>query len=339
MKTNWRDSASFDDNAGTAPSAPASGSATPSAATAPAVSSPAASTPSATPTPASSPTPAPTPTPAPAGGEADFDFGSILEGNTDSELSPTGVVEAPLAVAPAAPVAAPVVPPAVAPAAPVAAQPTSAPQPPAPASPVQQDASPPLNPADPRAIADAITANEPAIIDHVAATVFALSPEEIEALETNAVEAVPRLMAKCLVRAQQNLLSQLPNLIPRMIQTHMQVQQRNDENANKFYSAWPGLKKAEHGTLVNRLAHSYRQMNPSASLDQMIQDVGAMVMVAAKVPAAATNGVGVPAHPMAPAVAALPQPAAFSPAQGGPASSPSAPEENPWGFLGGENEG
>lgn len=351
MRTNWRDSASFSPDAPSAASAPASGSASPSAASTPAASSPPASgTPTATPTPASSsPAPAtPSPSAAPAAGgepaKAVFDFDTIFgEGDGEPTQHPTGAVEVtPAAAAAAAPTVPPVVPPVAAPAAPVAAQP-AAPAVPAvqPSAPAQQDASPPLNPADPRALADAITANESAIIDHVAASVFALTPEEVEALETNAVEAVPRLMAKCLVRAQHNLLTQLPNLVPRMIEAHMQITRRNEENANKFYGRWPDIKKGEHGSLVNRFAHTYRQMNPNATLEQMVEDVGAMVMTAAKITATPTApGAVALAHPMAPAANVVPQPSPFSPANpGGNGGPPPSAEADPWSaILSGENQ-
>ena len=113
-----------------------------------------------------------------------FDFGSLFG-------------EEPLAAATPPPVV-PQVPPAVPPQVPqpqgqVAPQEVVAQPPPGP-----QGAPPPptLSPAEPQRIAEALLQNEPAILDHVAKTIFALSPEDVEALETNAVEVIPKLMAR-----------------------------------------------------------------------------------------------------------------------------------------------
>ena len=58
---------------------------------------------------------------------------------------------------------------------------------------------------------------------------------------------------------------------------------QNDQNADKFYERWPMIKKSEHSELVNKYGVVYRQMHPSASLEQMIEDLGPMVMMAGRI--------------------------------------------------------
>jgi hypothetical protein len=102
-----------------------------------------------------------------------------------------------------------------------------------------------------------------------------------------------------------------------------------------FYSKWPDLNPDKHGEIVNRYARIYRDANPSATFDQMVEDLGPMVMVAAKVvpgasQAAAPNGAGSNGKGR--------PPSPFKPAVGGPASPPKPPEVNEWAGLAGASE-
>lgn len=197
---------------------------------------------------------------------------------------------------------------------------------PAPAS--VEPAAPQLDPLDPASVAQALVKHEAATIEHVAKELFKLTPEEIEALETDTVGEIPKLLAKSYVKMQTAVLGQMARMIPQMIQKHNEVVKRNSENEGKFFARWPSIKAAEHGNLVRRYAYTYRQMHPQASLDQMIEDLGPMIMMAAKiVPQPATPGSGQPASPMTNGVRP-PQPAPFVPAGAGAgaASSSQAPE-------------
>lgn len=263
-------------------------------------------------------------TPAAPGVEAagdPFDFSSLFEPSSAPVAAPV-TSEVPAA---APPVAAPQVPP-VAPAA-EATPPVQVPQAPVAAT-SQQGGSPPLDPADPAGIAANLLQNEAAVVDHIAANMFSLTPQEVEALEGDAVAAIPRLMAKAYVRSQHNMLTHLAKTVPLLIQRHMQVSQRNSESETKFYGAWPNLNRAAHGELVTRLAQTYRKLNPASSFDQMVRDVGVMACQAAGVPFVpgqpGTGGVRpVPPQPFQPAGASM-----------GPAAVPTnGADENPWGFL------
>jgi hypothetical protein len=152
--------------------------------------------------------------------------------------------------------------------------------------------------------------NEGVAIQHVADTIFKLSNEEIEALENDTVSAIPRLLAKGLVKGQMNMLQQLSRLIPAMISKHGEVTQRHSQNESRFYARWPEIRADTHGPLVLKYGAVYRQMHPDASLETMIEDLGPMVMMAAKIP---------PGQPQPPAAAVRAngrkaQPSPFMPA-------------------------
>ena len=166
-----------------------------------------------------------------------------------------------------------------------------------------------LDPYDPSSLSRHLAANEEAAINYTAEHVFKLTPAEVEALETNVVEAVPKLMARAFVKSQLNALEQMSRLVPAMIQRQGEMLKANATNESKFYGRWPDVKPEKHGDLVRKYAAVYRQMHPNTTLEQMIEDLGPMVMMAARVvpqpptssPSASANGRNPPPPPFAPA--------------------------------------
>jgi hypothetical protein len=174
---------------------------------------------------------------------------------------------------------------------------------------------------DPAQLAAALTANEPQLLEVLASQVMALSPQEVEALETNVVEAIPRLMARTLLQAQKSALTQMANLIPTMIQRHTEVMHRANSDEGDFWKAWPQLSPQRHQPLVYSYATMFRRMYPRATLQDIIQHVGPMVMAAtrtsmqpqqgtAQQAPRAGNGRSPPPSPFVPAGGAAPVPGA-----------------------------
>ncbi len=316
-------------------------------------------TPSATPSaaPSSAPSPSPTSTPAPspaAGGvgetgATELDFSSIF--GDGPEPAPGATPAATPIATPPTPAAAPQPPPVGAeppkpaatpkpePVAPAVPSPTVTPPPGAPPT----AAAPTLDPYDPLALASELSKNEAMATEHVANTLFKLSAEDVEALEANVVETVPKLLARAFVKSQMVLLRQMGQMVPVMMQRQNKAIERNEKNSEAFYSRWPDIKKAEHGDLVNSYGAVYRQMHPDATKEQMIEILGPMVMMAAKIvpsgPSAAPKANG---NPVATPTTAgrPPQPPPFVPATGGGAEvAPTGPGQEPWEAMFNQPEG
>jgi len=291
----------------------------------------AAVTPSAPAGDAAGPTPSPAPAPDTGSGpSADSDPWANL-GSVDDldhiEIPPTPPPPAePPVVPPVEPAApAPQVPPAQPPVAPppvAAAPPTNAG--PAEAPPVQ------LSPSDPAGIATAMEANRNDVIAHLASTRFALSEADILALETDVVNAVPQIMARTFFEAQVAMQKFLAQAVPGMVQQHQTVSQANADAEKKFFDSHKALDMSnpQHRATAKRIASIYRRANPDISMDQLIQEVGPMVMTALKVnapPAVAPQAApGVPRGgvPFRPAVG------------GGGGSSPAPAAQDEWAGLG-----
>lgn len=243
-----------------------------------------------------------------------------VSGSPPPPTTPSGEPKPPGGAEPPKPAPAPGTQPTEAPAAPAPTEPTSAPG----------EAGAQLDPYDPGALATALQANEVAAIQHVAETLFKLSPEEIEALESNTVEAIPKLMARSFIQAQKNMFQQMARLIPAMMMKQTKALEKHASNEAKFYARWPDLKPEVHGSVVQQYAAVYRQMNPQAKLDEMIEALGPMVMMASKVTptlSPATPQPVRPASPMAANGSRPPQPSPFTPA--GPVSGGATPQQVP----------
>lgn len=222
---------------------------------------------------------------------------------------------------------------------PSAAQPSGA----APQEPGQQ--APTFSPAEPGRLAEAMQRDYDQIVPEVARRDFALSQEDVQALETDAAAFIPTLLARLYVRSQVNLFRQMQSTVPAMLQQLTARQAAYSENEGKFYARWPGIDKTKHGAVVAKLGRLYRQNNPDATLDQMIEDLGPAVAMAAKIDPA-TMATAVAPQPAAAQPSAFQptgmtrvQPSPFRPAGGGGASpqpSPQAPQMGPWDGLAGD---
>lgn len=279
----------------------------------------------------------------PSSGES-LDFESIFGDSSQGVIpapSPPQQVQPPPPASAQAPAVTPPVPAEPQAALAQAAQtPPAAPGEPAAAQPQQPqtpDASAPpaLDRYDPGQLARHLQANQAQAIDYVAENVFKLSPQEVEALETDVVGTVPKLLAKAYVMAQQNVLTQLASMVPTMIQRQTEVMKRHAQNEDKFYSRWPDIKKDQHGDLVMKYGAVYRQMHPTASLEQMVEDLGPMIMMAAKIVPQSPQAAGVgrtpaPAAPTNGSAGRTPPPSPFVPAGAGPVSTGTQQEVAPW---------
>lgn len=307
---------------------------------APGGSSGAASTgsPGSGPSPGTSPSPGSDTGTSSKGGES-LDFESMFSGDSPTDIGLTDRTSKPAEAVPPAPPAAPPTPP-------QQAQPQAPPQAPAQA-PAQQPQTPRPQPQaasqgvpegldrfDPAQLASALTANQEALVDVLASQVFNLSPQEVEALETNIVEAIPRLMARVALMAQRSALTQMANIMPVAIQRHQTVMRQAGSAEQNFYKAWPGLDRQKHGKLVYGYTSMFRRQFPQATLQDIVAHVGPMVMAAARIPigtapgtsaAPRTNGRQPPPNPFVPA------------GGGGPVPGGKQSEMSPWEAMFAEN--
>jgi hypothetical protein len=208
-----------------------------------------------------------------------------------------------------------------------------------------QQATPPQQPTEegappriysPAELAQTLGQNRDRMIDALAQQKFALSPEEIQALDVDAVGVLPKIMARVYFEGQVNSLQQIANMVPRMVEHVANTRIAESDSERAFFEAWPNIdsRNVEHMKVVTQLSNSFRQMNPRASRDDAIKYVGqaATAFLNLPTPQRNSNG-GQPPRGNGPSRRTPP----FAPAQGGraqpPAGTPTAPT-NPFDGLG-----
>lgn len=248
---------------------------------------------------------------APAGDSSDFDIEDLLKDEED-------VVE-PAAAPPATPAP--------------AAEPTATPTPtePAPAA-----AAPPATPAaEPQAPAAEPAA--PAEPTQAQREEFARREQEYHGkLVQMYEEAIPTEVKESFLPEQVKVLSQLAATqhrhllqaavsgimaqLPQALESVMVQREVVREREKMFYDRWPKLKGHE-GTVKNILS-TYLASSPGAKLDDVVQHVGAMAMIATR-------------QTLEAAAPATPPPAAFSPAvpQAGGGTMPRPVQKSIWDEL------
>lgn len=269
---------------------------------------------------ATPPPSAPSTNPWEALGSADLD--------THQDEDAIAIPEQPPAEPPAQPQPVPPAPPPVAPPVPPAAA-----QPPQPAQESQPPAAAPLpSPGEPEALATAMLQpeNMARIVEHLAPR-FVLSEEDAAAFEQDAVQALPKLAARLHVEAVTASMKFLAQAFPQMLQRHEQVSKANNAAKEKFFKSFPALNAGDpkHEQLATRLVSLYKAQNPQATMDEVIAQVGPMVIFSLGLQGAAPPN-GAPAAPPQPA----PSAGAFRPAVGGGGGGPAVAVENPWAGMG-----
>lgn len=167
------------------------------------------------------------------------------------------------------------------------------------------------------------------VVDLLAQQSYGLSPEEADAIATDPVTVIPKMMARVHVNAVSAVLSHVAQQLPGVILGVMQQRDVNRQNEDKFFSAWPQLNRDKHGQAVASIARVYRQMNPNADSETFIKQVGAQAVVALGL---LQPGGGMPS---ASAAAPAPRQAPFVPAAvSAPAAAGAPTAANPFEVLG-----
>lgn len=201
-------------------------------------------------------------------------------------------------------------------------QPSAQPAPQAPSAtqPQAQQPGPPQGAAPPADLMTELARYKNDIIGDLAAKRFALTPEDISALETDAVGTIPKLLARTYYEAATTTLNQINNMVPRLIEHVVNESRATNAAEDSFYREWPSIDRVAHASQVQLAANLYRQANPpprdpsqgAAWQAGAIRAVGSMVSTMLGLPVvqrAPANGGNGGARP--------PSARPFSPASGG----------------------
>jgi hypothetical protein len=176
-------------------------------------------------------------------------------------------------------------------------------------------------------IAAGLELHRDAVLAHLAQSKFALTEQEVQELETDAVSAMPKVMARVFFESQVSMQKFLAQAVPGMVQQFQHVAKANQDAEQMFFSANKALdiNNPSHRAAAIRIATVYRQANPQIPMQQLIAEVGSMVTAALKL-----NGHAKPAVVANPPRGGTP----FRPAVGGSGAAPNPEPASEWSGLG-----
>jgi len=113
---------------------------------------------------------------------------------------------------------------------------------------------------------------------------FRLSDEQAEALLMNPNEVLPQLVADVFLDVYDQVVGAIQAKLPDVVAGILEQQRVLNEERESFFREWPELAKEEYQPVIQRIKEAYWQMNPKASREQAIKEIGAQAWVALRLP-------------------------------------------------------
>lgn len=113
--------------------------------------------------------------------------------------------------------------------------------------------------------------------------------EDIELLQNEPEKALPKALAQVHVRAAEETSQYVLGQVHQMVGAAVKQQLEMVRNEAQFYRAWPQLRNPAYAQTVSTVGYAFRQMNPQATPEQFIQQVGAQASVALGLPIGQTQ--------------------------------------------------
>jgi len=113
---------------------------------------------------------------------------------------------------------------------------------------------------------------------------YALTEEDANAIISEPEKVLPRFFSRLYVDIFENVVNSLYSQMPQMVSSVNERTAAQTKDETDFYDAWPALKDPKYGDFILRAGQMYRQLNPAASKEQFIQEVGAQAMFALRLP-------------------------------------------------------
>lgn len=150
------------------------------------------------------------------------------------------------------------------------------------------------------------------VVDALAESHYTLSEEETDELENNAGKIIPKIMARVHVDAYLAAMNGFTQAFPALLEQHTRSRERYESDERRFMETWPKLdikSNDAHRNTVMRIGAAYRQMNPTASAEDFIREVGAQAHIALRIPLEDTEEPAAPRQePFKPAGVSAPAP-------------------------------
>lgn len=105
---------------------------------------------------------------------------------------------------------------------------------------------------------------------------FAVSDEEADMLRTEPEKVIPKMMARAMTQALEQSVQIMRNNLPQLVGTQLTQQSKAQEIESKFFGKYPELKDKKAIKVAEGAAKAYRQANPDATLEEVMDSVAFM---------------------------------------------------------------
>lgn len=156
---------------------------------------------------------------------------------------------------------------------------------------------------------------------------YTFTQEQMDELDVNPADFISKAMSRVYLDAVTASLTQIAAHLPRMVQSINDQSTHANKHEEAFYQKWPQLKV--HHDKVLRMGAAYRQMNPEATVEDFINEVGAQTLVSLRIsPDSQANGNGQVQAQAAPAASK-----GFKPASSSASGGSVTPQKNVFAEL------
>lgn len=141
-------------------------------------------------------------------------------------------------------------------------------------------------------------------------SVYQLTEEDAELMLSEPDKVLPKMAANLHMEIYSQVMQTVFSQVPQMVNQVLESRQVNEAAVKGFYETWPDLKK--HEREVQQFAPIWRQMNPTAPVEEAIKQIGRHMMIALGYPlqGAVSQSTAAPVvRPHAPAPMTAVQPA------------------------------
>lgn len=103
---------------------------------------------------------------------------------------------------------------------------------------------------------------------------YALSDEDARLAVVQPEAVLPKLAASLHLNIVDSVVQAVLSRVPEIARASQERERAVAGNETKFYNAWPGLNKPEYKDTVFRAVAAYRQLNPQATMEEVIRAAG-----------------------------------------------------------------
>jgi hypothetical protein len=135
---------------------------------------------------------------------------------------------------------------------------------------------------------------------------YQLTPAQVDELNENPGQAVPKLLARvhysAQVAAYTGVMSQVPRVVQAIVERHRMIEKAE----GTFYGRWPALANASHSKAVENVLNTWRAANPNATTEEMVEKAGLMAMLSLGLDPTPQASIPPPGNPTPPTPPARP---------------------------------